>query len=86
MCAFLKHRVVADRYSLYELACNTRHHMHSLKLTISVNVFPHCFKNKEWLVGRLSPFSSFSRVYPIQKYLIPMGFNIGLIKTDVYEL
>lgn len=28
----LKHKVVAGRYSLYELAaCNTHHHMHSSK-------------------------------------------------------
>lgn len=60
--------------------------MQSLKLKISVNVIPHGFKNQEWLVGRFSPFSSFSGLYPVQKYLIPMGFNIGLIKTDMYEL
>lgn len=86
MCAFLKHRAVADRYSLYDLACNTHHHMHSLKLEISVNVFPHCFKKKEWLVGRFGWLSSCSRLYPVQKYLIPRGFDIDLIKTDTYEL
>lgn len=84
MCAFLKHSVVADNTAYYELVCNTHQHMHSPKLTLSVNVFPHYFKN-EWLVGRLGSFLSFSRGYSVQKYFIPMGFDFDLIKTDVDE-
>lgn len=56
--------------------------MHSLKLKISVNVFPHCFKNKEWLVGRFSPFLEFLRIVSCSKIFNPNGF----IKTDMYEL